>query len=720
MAILLSAGVAAPALAADAAPVRLDVGIATGVDPAAIVATLGADAPQPESVTGLDAFTVDLPADRVAAALATLTKTPGVRYAERSVLVQADSTSSDPMEIPQAQTWTRGSSDLIVAVVDTGVSPTIDLGEDRLVEGYDFVDGDADAADGSGHGTVVAGVIAADVDNGTGAKGVCDECRVMPVRVLGDLGNPKPEGTSADVAAGIVWAADHGARIINLSLSTASPSSLLRDAVAHASGKGALVVGSAGNVSSPAKRYPAAYEPVLAVSFQAAMGQNSVERWVDLTAYAGDRVVIGRDGTRQVAAGSSAATAVVSGIAALAFAMKPSATADEVRGVIKRSAERRSYQKPYDAPFVNAAKTVYSLGGTDTVPPVVSATGFSDTRLYALDGAQATPTVSDDHGIERVEYIVGGKVIAAVPMANWYYWLSPADGFKGTMPVTVRAYDYGGNRAEKTTVLHFDAERPTGAFVEPATTVVHGKVQVVVESPSPDVDFIWGTDQTMTRIPGTNRWKGMVDLSKTMEWSTINVYVRDKVGNQRTVSKTVFVDSEAPSGGVITPAAGKRVRGTFTSTLTDVVDESGVVKTELWANGRYLGTGTSKQVATGGTNGNVKLVWKVTDKFGQSRTLPTRTVIADNKGPSVSITKAPKNKAKVKGTVKVYVKASDASGVARVELLVNGKVVAKDVKAGYVLSVNTKKQKKTMKVRVRAYDKLGNVTYTSTRTWYRR
>ncbi|GID95545.1 Ig-like domain-containing protein [Amorphoplanes digitatis] len=84
--------------------------------------------------------------------------------------------------------------------------------------------------------------------------------------------------------------------------------------------------------------------------------------------------------------------------------------------------------------------------------------------------------------------------------------------------------------------------------------------------------------------------------------------------------------------------------------------------------------------------------------------------------PTLSITKAPKSKAKVKGTVKVAVQAS---GIARVELLTNGKVIAKDTTSAYLLSVNPTKQPKTMKVRIRAYDKLGNVAYTGTRTWYR-
>ncbi len=86
----------------------------------------------------------------------------------------------------------------------------------------------------------------------------------------------------------------------------------------------------------------------------------------------------------------------------------------------------------------------------------------------------------------------------------------------------------------------------------------------------------------------------------------------------------------------------------------------------------------------------------------------------------MSITKGPKNKAKVKGTVKVSVSAKDTHGIARVELLVDGTVVATDRTAAYTLSVDTTKRKKRMKARVRAYDRAGNVAYTSTRTWYRR
>ncbi|RZU48789.1 hypothetical protein EV385_0513 [Krasilnikovia cinnamomea] len=192
----------------------------------------------------------------------------------------------------------------------------------------------------------------------------------------------------------------------------------------------------------------------------------------------------------------------------------------------------------------------------------------------------------------------------------------------------------------------------------------------------------------------------------------VAVILTDHVGNSSALSTVVQVDNDPPAGRVLTPEPGARLRGTFTSTLTGVSDLSGVVTARLRVNGTLVGTDTTAPYAlavkTGTYSGNLALSWTLTDRWGQPRTLPPRTVAADNTGPSLSITKAPTNNATVKGTVTVYAKASDPSGVARLELLVNGKVVAKDTTSVYALRVNTTTQKKTMKVQVRAYDKLGN------------
>jgi hypothetical protein len=294
----------------------------------------------------------------------------------------------------------------------------------------------------------------------------------------------------------------------------------------------------------------------------------------------------------------------------------------------------------------------------------------------------------------------------------------------GPTPVTVLAYDYAGNVGTAITVVRFDTVTPTGTIVSPTWEVIgHGDTtDVTVSSRDADLASI-SSDRggSLARVAGTRLWKGKVALG----WrGDFRLRLTDLAGNSSYLDGFVRVDNDPPTGGAITPASGKRLRGTFTSTLSNVIDLSGVAKTELWANGKYVGVDKTEPYAlavkTGTYNGKLTLLWKATDRWGQTLTLPQRSVTVDNTGPTVSITKAPKHKAKVKGTVKVAVKASDAAGVARVELLVNGKVVAKDTTPGYVLSVNTRKQKKTMKVQIRAYDRVGNVKYTTTRTWNRK
>jgi hypothetical protein len=117
-------------------------------------------------------------------------------------------------------------------------------------------------------------------------------------------------------------------------------------------------------------------------------------------------------------------------------------------------------------------------------------------------------------------------------------------------------------------------------------------------------------------------------------------------------------------------------------------------------------------------DGPQKLTWTVTDRLGNTATVE-RTVIADNTNPRLAITKAPKNRAKVTGTVTVKATASDRNGINRVELLINGKTVAKDTTAGYAFTIKTKKYSKKMTMRLRVYDKAGNITYTPVRTWRR-
>ena len=151
---------------------------------------------------------------------------------------------------------------ITVAVIDTGVCMSHeDLVGRVLDNGYDFVDNDDDPEDVFGHGCSVAGIIAANIDNGIGIAGFAPNASILPVRVLG----PSGSGSMADVAAGIVYAADNGADIINLSLGSMVGSQVTKDAVDYAVGEGVTVIASAGNSGGTLPGYPARYENVVAV-----------------------------------------------------------------------------------------------------------------------------------------------------------------------------------------------------------------------------------------------------------------------------------------------------------------------------------------------------------------------------------------------------------------------------------------------------------------------
>ena len=165
----------------------------------------------------------------------------------------------------QAETAWNEMDDLrpvTVAVIDTGVCMSHEDLQDRVLDnGYDFVDDDDDPDDVFGHGCSVAGIIAANIDNGIGIAGFAPNASILPVRVLG----PGGSGSMADVAAGIVYAADAGADIVNLSLGSMVGSQVTKDAVDYAVDKGVTVIASAGNSGGSAPGYPARYENVVAV-----------------------------------------------------------------------------------------------------------------------------------------------------------------------------------------------------------------------------------------------------------------------------------------------------------------------------------------------------------------------------------------------------------------------------------------------------------------------
>ncbi|MEO8571864.1 MAG: S8 family serine peptidase, partial [Chloroflexota bacterium] len=246
------------------------------------------------SVRGLSVRRLRVPASTAATLERTLEGDPSVSYVELDRAVHATLAPDDPYYVqggdwglpligaPAAWDTSTGAAGPIVAVVDTGVDATHpDLGG-RILAGTNLASTDTDPTDDNGHGTHVAGIIAATGNNGLGGAGVCWGCQILPVKVLDAAGS----GYTSDVASGITWAADHGARIINLSLGSASASSTLASAVTYAQDRGIVVVAAAGNDGSTTRFYPAAYPGVVAVGASTTSGtmisfSNRGTDWVD-------------------------------------------------------------------------------------------------------------------------------------------------------------------------------------------------------------------------------------------------------------------------------------------------------------------------------------------------------------------------------------------------------------------------------------------------------
>ncbi|MBA3777971.1 MAG: S8 family serine peptidase [Chloroflexi bacterium] len=300
-------------------------------------------------------------------ALASLRRNARVGFAELPVpmraLAEPDDTfrsaqwGLDAINAPAGWELTTGSFGAVIAVVDTGVDFSHPDLRAKLLPGYDFFAGDGNPQDVNGHGTLVAGVAAAVSDNERGISGTSWASEILPVRALG----PQGEGSDQTVASAIKYAADRGARVINLSLGGPGSSSTLDAAIDYALARKVVLVAAAGNEGPPlvssfsSVNYPAASEPVVAVG---SVSETSAGLTVSSFSSRGDELDVvapgddiwttdcarcsGRPalaaGTYDSVRGTSFAAPFVSGLAALMLSRNPDLSSAQVQSRIRSTA----------------------------------------------------------------------------------------------------------------------------------------------------------------------------------------------------------------------------------------------------------------------------------------------------------------------------------------------------------------------------------------------
>lgn len=238
----------------------------------------------------------------VAGAVATLEDDPRVEVVEPSTELHALGYPNDPMLDKQWHLMVMGApagwaktpqgEGIVVAVIDTGVSVVEDLDADRVLEGASFVPGVTSARDDNGHGTHVAGTIAQSTNNGIGVAGVAPLATILPVKVLSASGS----GTSEGIAAGIDYAVDEGADIINLSLG-GGYSQVVHTAIRKARASGVVVVAAAGNSGRRGVSWPGALVETIGVGATGPDGTrapySSFGEGVDIAAPGGNTQISG-------------------------------------------------------------------------------------------------------------------------------------------------------------------------------------------------------------------------------------------------------------------------------------------------------------------------------------------------------------------------------------------------------------------------------------------
>jgi len=315
---------------------------------------------------------------------------------------------------PQAWDITQGSESVLVAVLDTGLAGQLHEFASRVVPGYRFANPNynTNTVDDHGHGTMVAGVLCANANNGELGAGVDWGCRVMPIKVL----NTSNLGYYSDWAQGIDYAVAHGAKVINLSAGGATTSTALANSISNAIARGAIFVTITHNDSSGTIRFPGSLPMCITVG---ATDQNDARASfsnygpeIDLVAPGVNIVSVGSSGNLETWSGTSFSGPQVAGVCSLLAALWPNLAQGQARALVCAGAE----DQVGDATDSPGFDIYYGWGRLNAWNTLQLAQTCIDSATHLPDGRALLSWPSPPNASNREPYRVQ---ISASPAGPW-------------------------------------------------------------------------------------------------------------------------------------------------------------------------------------------------------------------------------------------------------------------------------------------------------------
>lgn len=405
---------------------------------------------------------------------------PDVEFAEPNFIADQEMTPNDPIypsqwnlqKVSAPQAWDIATgSNIKIAVLDTGIDKNRAEFSGKISGGFDFINSDTDPTDDNSHGTSVSGVIAAITNNNQEISGITLNSLIIPVKVLDSNGS----GPYDKIANGILYAADNGAKVINLSLGGPSYSATLENAVNYAYSKGVVIVAATGNQNGPVN-YPAAFQNVVAV---AATDKNDAKASfsnfgpeVDLAA-PGVEIYTTNSVPNSYGNGTSFASPHVAAAAALLFSKTTTSNQAVMDALYSGALDLGTTGKdpyfgngrlniynslqnlktvvstpsatPIPSPIVSTPSSIAQPQTSDRSPPEITITSpQNNSSLPRKSYLEVKVTATDNIGVTRVEFKRNGSLMCTDTSVEYSCKIFTTAS-RTQITIQATAYDVAGN-----------------------------------------------------------------------------------------------------------------------------------------------------------------------------------------------------------------------------------------------------------------------------------